>query len=115
MNNHLENIYNQMSADLRKCTTEDVAEFLEDMVRRYLDVFLSPYDRNLLVYYVLEDYLSDEKLHYMFITAQKNCVEIMVSSHFAEERIIRLPYTDDYPFSRMAKDIAYNLHGLYNL
>lgn len=39
----------------------------------------------------------------------------MVNSHFAEERIIRLPYTDDYPFSRMAKDVAYNLHGLYSL
>lgn len=60
-------------------------------------------------------HLSDEKLHYIFITAQKNCVEIMVNSHFAKERIIRLPYTDDYPFSRMAKDIAYDLHGLYNL
>lgn len=115
MNNHLENIYNQMSADLRKCTTEDVAEFLEEMERRYLDLFLTPNEIDLLVNYVLEDYLSDEKLHYIFITAQKNCVEVMVNSHFAEERIIRIPYTNDYPFSHMAKDVSYNLHGLYNL
>lgn len=115
MNNHLENIYNQMGADLRKCTTEDVAEFLEEMERRYLDLFLTPNEINLLVNYVLEDYLSDEKLHYIFIMAQKNCVEITVNSHFAEERIIRLPYTDDYPFTHMAKDVSYNLHGLYSL
>lgn len=115
MNSHLENIYIQMSADLRKCTTEEVAEFLEEMERRYLDLFLTPNEINLLVNYVLEDYLSDEKLRYMFITARKNCVEIMVNSHFVEERIIRLPYTDDYPFSHMAKDVTYDLHGLYSL
>lgn len=115
MNSHLENIYNQMSADLRKCTNEEVAEFLEEMERRYLNLFLTSNEINLLVNYVLEDYLSDEKLHYMFITAQHNCVEIMINSHFAEERIIKIPYTDDYPFSHMVKDVTYNLHGLYNL
>ena len=104
-----------MSADLRRYTTEEVAEFLEEMERRYLDLFLTSNEINLLVNYVLEDYLSDGKLHYMFITARKNCVEIMVNSHFAEERIIKIPYTDDYPFARMAKDVNYNLHGLYSL
>lgn len=115
MNSHPENIYNQMSADLRKCTNEEVAEFLEEMERRYLDLFLTPNEINLLLNYVLEDYLSDEKLHYMFITAQKNCVEIMVNSHFAGEHIIKIPYTDDYPFSHMVKHVTYNLHGLYSL
>lgn len=65
---------------MRKCTNEEVAEFLEEMEHRYLALFLTPNEINLLVNYVLEDYLSD-----------------------------------DYPFSHMVKDVAYNLHGLYNL